>query len=359
MSGDKILEKRMGSKVPAGRPQISVILPAYNCTEFIQETLDSALAQTYQDYEIILVNDGSTDTEKLESILENYFERLIYVRQKNGGPAAARNTAIELARGRYLAFLDSDDIWLPDYLETQVAAITGENADMIYSDALLFGMVQREDESYMVRCPSNGKVTTESLLSNECNVITSGTMVLREKVLEAGMFNEDPALIAIEDFDLWFRMVKLGAKIEYQKKILLKYRVRATSLSGNNIQRGARSIQNLKLLRENYELSGSESERLNKSLRLAVARLQFEIGKYHLLQEEFSLARENFREANKYYQKFKYSVLEFLLRVYPQLVLRFFKKTYPVEVAFLKPDLADGSGGIYHEAERSTRLAQK
>lgn len=333
----RILEKRVGRGVVPHDPLVSIVIPAYNCTEYILETLDSAFAQTFKDYEILLIDDESTDD--LKPILEDYLEGLIYIRQSHAGTGAARNTAILEARGEYIALLDSDDVWFPDYLEQQIKALSEMKCDMIYADAVLFGLTPRENESFMMRSPSNGKVTPENLLSFECNVITSGTLVRREKVIEAGLFNEEPALIGIEDFDLWFRLAKRGAVIDYQKNILLKYRLRPTSLSGNGIERVRRTILLLNLLRRNHQLTSTEVETLERSLQLTSAALEFEKGKLNLVQKKYSLARENFREANKHFRKFKYSALNWLLIVYPHLALRLFKIMYPEEVSFVTPEV--------------------
>lgn len=359
MLGDNILERKIGGKVLFHAPQVSVIIPAYNCAEYIAETLDSAFAQTFKDYEIVLVNDGSPDTEELEKVLENYFDRIIYLRQKNSGTAAARNTAIKNARGEFLAFLDSDDVWSAQYLESQIEAITTKKCDVIYANASLFGILHRRNETYMMRCPSNGMVTTESLINGECNVITSGTIARREKVLTAGMFDEDLPRIGVEDFDLWFRMAKFGTKIDYQKKVLLKYRLRPTSLSGNSIQQAERPIKIFQLIEKKYVLTDAETEKLNKRLKLAVVELQIVKGKYNLIQGNFAEAQRNFCEANKYYHKFKYSALDLFLRLNPQLVLKLFKKTRAAEVAFICPAERSDGRSFSPEEKQPIRQAQK
>ncbi|MBA2620607.1 MAG: glycosyltransferase family 2 protein [Acidobacteria bacterium] len=330
----KILNKRVGLLTNAAA-WVSVIVPVYNCAELIAETLDSAFQQTFKNYEIILVNDGSPDTEKLEKVLENYFDKIIYIQQKNMGAAAARNTAIENARGEFLAFLDGDDLWLPEYLEAQLKAIAEKNCDLIYANALLFGNVDDKSETYMLKAPSNGAVTTESLLSGRCNFLTSGTVVRREIVLAAGMFDELMPRIVSEDFDLWFRILKLGARVDYQKKVLLKYRVSPTGLSGDNIHRVERTISVFKTLERKYELTSAEKENLQTQLNLAKANLEIEKGKYNLMLENFIEARANFRRANKHYRKFKYSALDSLLLINPKLVLKLFKKSRPAEASLI------------------------
>ncbi len=99
-------------------PKVSVIIPTYNRAHFLCEALDSALSQTFKDFEIIIVDDGSTDNTK--QVLEKYGSRIYYIYQENKGRAEARNTGIRRAKGEHIAFLDDDDIWLPNKLEKQV-----------------------------------------------------------------------------------------------------------------------------------------------------------------------------------------------------------------------------------------------
>jgi glycosyltransferase involved in cell wall biosynthesis len=103
-------------------PFISIILPLYNKEKFVYETLLSAITQTYSRYEIIVVNDGSTD--KSEEVIKPLMDKIRYKSILNGGPGAARNVGIEMAKGEYIAFLDADDLWLPNKLELQVKAVT-------------------------------------------------------------------------------------------------------------------------------------------------------------------------------------------------------------------------------------------
>src|SRR5581483_4665750 len=110
----------MADQPPMTSPRVSVIIPAYNAAAFIAETLDSVYAQTFADFEVIVVNDGSPDTEDLERELAPYREKLSYIKQENQGAAAARNTGIKAARGEFVAFLDADDTWLLAFLEKQL-----------------------------------------------------------------------------------------------------------------------------------------------------------------------------------------------------------------------------------------------
>jgi glycosyltransferase involved in cell wall biosynthesis len=337
MSKQKILEKRIGVNVNQ-MPQVSIVIPAYNVAEFIGETLDSVLAQTVRNYEIILVNDGSPDSEKLEAVLENYFENIIYIKQTNGGTARARNTAIGAARGEFLAFLDGDDVWLPEYLAMQINALKVKNCDLIYTDALLFGCVKNKSETFMKKSPSRGTVKTESLIEGICNIITSGTVVRREKVLECGLFDEDLPRIGMEDFDLWFRLLKMGARLDYQRRVLLKYRVRPESLSGSNVQRAQRSVVVLDIIERKHRLSDSEKRAVTNHRKLVSAELKLENGKLNLTQGNYNEALADFRQANEYYRKIKLKIVIWLLKVNPDLVLKVFKKMRATDFTFTVPN---------------------
>jgi glycosyltransferase involved in cell wall biosynthesis len=334
MSRHKILEKRTGQQANPS-PRVSVVIPAYNVAGFVAETLDSVLAQTFTDYEIVLVNDGSPDTIELEKNLEKYFENIVYLKQENGGTARARNTAIENSRGALIAFLDGDDIWLPEYLSEQIDFLTGENLEMVYANALLFGAVRTSQETYMEKSPSTGAADFESIVSGRCSVITSGTLVYKQKILDAGMFDADLPRIGMEDFDLWLRLAKAGARIGYQRKILLKYRVSPTSLSGSSIARARRSVAGLNLVKEKLNLTPPEEKVWRETLAEAEAELFLETGKAHLLREEFAEARKNFRAANRYYKKPKLKLIDLALIVSPKTLVKLFKKQRAHELPFI------------------------
>lgn len=334
----RLTEIKTGGKVPKKNPAVSIVIPAYNVSPWISETLDSVLGQTFTGYEIIVVNDGSNDTQELEKALEPYFDKIIYAKQENLGASEARNAAISLARGAYIAFLDGDDIWMPNFLESQIEFLESSDLDMVYCDAKLFGDNYSQNETFMHKAPSNGKVTTESLISTECNVITSGT-VLRKNLLEKhGLFSTDAK--RIEDFDLWFRLCKNGAKIGYQKKALLRYRVRKSGLSGSNIQRCERTISAFQSIRKKYELNEKELRSWNRQMKLLQAELELETGKFQLIQKNFSEAKKLFRKANEHYQKPKLTLLILLLSVSPTIALFLFKRLRRREFSFITPSIS-------------------
>src|SRR3990170_3473675 len=115
--------------------KVSVIIPAYNSARFLPEAIESVLAQTYKDYGIIVIDDGSTDNTK--ETLEPYFDKIKYIYQQNQGAASARNTAIRHSQGEYIAFLDADDVWLPEKLHIQVEYLNNNpGIAMVYSPSV-------------------------------------------------------------------------------------------------------------------------------------------------------------------------------------------------------------------------------
>ena len=183
---------------------VSVVIPAYKCADYIVATLDSILAQSFTNFEIIVVNDGSPDTEALDRELGPYLASIRYIRQGNGGPSSARNRGVQEARGSYVAFLDSDDLWLPNHLANQMQLVQDNPAlVLMYSDSLLL----RDDLPFATAFEKNPQVppvTFESLVAETCTIGTSTTVVSREAVLDAGGF--EIGRHRSEDFDLWLRM---------------------------------------------------------------------------------------------------------------------------------------------------------
>ena len=114
-------------------PRISVIVPCFNCAQFLPETLGSVFSQTYDDFEVVVVNDGSLDTPQLEQALAPWADRIVYIKTENHGVAEARNTGIRAAKGEFIALLDSDDIWEPNFLDVQVRKLDQHpSADIVY-----------------------------------------------------------------------------------------------------------------------------------------------------------------------------------------------------------------------------------
>lgn len=211
---------------------VSVVIPAYRAAAFIGETLRSVLEQSFRDFEVIVVNDGSPDTAELKEVLRLFEdEKLLYLEQDNGGPSRARNAGIQAARGKYVAFLDSDDIWEPEYLTRQLAELDAQGLDLVYCDASFFGSSLPLERSVMEKNPSRAPVTLLRLIRQEAVVITSCVVADRERLVALGGF--DPAVRGPEDFDLWLRFVRAGGKVGFHGAVLARRRLHGESISSN------------------------------------------------------------------------------------------------------------------------------
>ncbi len=330
---NKHISKRIGRNVFARPPRISVVIPAYNAAEFICETLDSVKAQKYREHEIIVVNDGSPDTDLLERTLRTRLEDIIYIKQRNAGGGVARNTAIEHARGEIIAFLDSDDLWLPEYLATQYVFLERHAYDLVYCDAVLFGMQSAYRRTFMETAPSEGEANFDSILDLRCNVITSGAMARKSAIIAAGMFETER--VRAHDFHLWLRMAKKGSKIGYQREPLVKYRVRLDSLSGDSISRVERERDAFERVGRTIELSDTQAAIVNDRIASLEADLAVEQGKSFLLSGDYREAAVAFRVANRHRRSIKLSAIALLTRFAPRLLLKFYKSQRSAELAFV------------------------
>jgi len=181
-------------------PLVSVIIPTFNRAAWVREAVDSVLAQTFQDFELIVVDDGSTDTTA--EGLGPYGDRLRTIVQARQGVSAARNRGLEMAVGEWLAFLDSDDLWLPQKLETQVDFLNrNPQAEICQTEEIWIRNGRRVNPREKHRKPS-GDIFAPSLAL--CLVSPSAVMLKKSLLQEVGFF--DTELPACEDYDLWLRI---------------------------------------------------------------------------------------------------------------------------------------------------------
>lgn len=288
-------------------PQISIVIPAYNVAPYIGETLESVFAQTFTDYEVIVVNDGSPDTDHMESALAPYLHRLSYLKRENRGAGAARNEGLRAAQGEFIAFLDADDLWEPNYLEEQLAFIIQQKCDLVCADAMHFGNSPLAGrtfmEAFMDTAPPIGEFTFLNLISAERSLITSGVLARREAILEAGLFDE--GLRNSQDFDLWLRLTRQGKRLAFQRKVLLRYRFHENSLSGDEINRTTRQLRVLDKIEGSFDFGPDERPQVLKTIGRRRACLEYELGKLYLERGEFDSARESFAKSNALQRNWK------------------------------------------------------
>ena len=300
-------------------PAVTVVIPAYNASRYIGQALDSVKAQTFTDYEVIVVNDGSDDREELERILDSHPLSIIYLSQENGGVSAARNAAIKIGRGEFYAQLDSDDQWSNEYLEVQLG-ILKDNPDvaLVYPNATIIADELTDEMEFMQKCPSEGEVTFETLVEQKCTVMTSVTARMKA-IRDAGAFDE--SIRSCEDFDLWLRIVKNGGRIVYHRQRLVRYRRHEGSLSSDRVWMTRNLLAVFEKSAATFKLTPAETEVLNKQLISTRAMLRLFEGKRALTTGGASTALVHFQEANEHLRSPKLSLVIVLLRHVPRLVI--------------------------------------
>jgi len=299
---------------------VSVIVPAYRASQWIEATLDSVLAQTFQNDELIVVNDGSPDTEELENVLAPYRSRIVYLRQENRGLAGARNTGIRAARGKYIAPLDADDIWEPDHLAAQVALLEADpSIDVVYADARIFGNVPEQGRTVMELCPSEGEVTFERLVLRQCTVHVCVCVIRKEMLLRVGMFDEAFRRNG-EDIDLWMRIAQQGGRIVYQRRVLGRYRRHSDSMSADRVSALDAFLRVLAKAAANPELTASQRQAVETQSRIEGAQLELEKGRRAFLAGDSAAAIPHLAAANAHLRSARLSLVLLLLRIAPRLL---------------------------------------
>jgi glycosyltransferase involved in cell wall biosynthesis len=301
---------------------ISVVIPAYRAAAYIVEAIDSVLAQAVGDTEIIVVNDGSPDTEALERALQRYGNRIVYLQQPNGGVSSARNTGIRAAHREWLAFLDSDDVWLPNYLEVQLAYVNEHPVDMVFPNAIVCGDSIDAGRLNMELCPFEGEITFEKALAGDCTIFYCA-LVRREIVLRAGLF--DTALRGSEDFNLWLRILRAGGRIGYHRTPLVRYRKHEGSLTSDSVWMAERIVESIARAEETIPMSANEhaaAARHRRKMEREVAMLR---GRSAFKSKDWRGALGYYEQANRIATSRKLQAVCVLLKVCPGLLYNIFQ----------------------------------
>jgi glycosyltransferase involved in cell wall biosynthesis len=230
---------------------VSIIIPAYNYAHYLAEAIDSALAQTYPDIEVIVVDDGSTDDTA--EVCKTFGDQIRYHYKKNAGLSAARNTGIELAKGKYALFLDADDILLPSMVERCMEVFDSDSSDIGVAACT---RVLIDENGKVVEERPREKAVAEMITARDLllmNRITVACALVRVAVFDSvGRFDE--ALTSSEDRDMWIRIASTF-KLTRIPDELVRYRVHSSNMSRNT----DRMSQNMARVLEKARRAGVES----------------------------------------------------------------------------------------------------
>lgn len=298
---------------------VSVVIPVYRARH-LQAAIDSVVAQTFRDYEIIVVDDGSPDQPNIESWPIPDRDRMQLLKQANHGPSAARNTGLRAARGVFMAFLDADDTWEPTYLQEHLAAISRvPGLDVVYGNWLTEGNPESARQT-LETSRLYGPVTCESLLRDECTIVLSAVVARRQAVIDAGLFDE--RFRHAEDFDLWLRMLKNGARFAFQRRVLLNRRLHVDSLSHDTVNHGENALVVLKTFLGRGDLSAAERAAAAWRIQSLGAEIEIERAKRAMANRDFAAAGQALKAANAFYRSWKLGIVRVLLRLCPTVIAR-------------------------------------
>ena len=271
--------------------KVSVIIPTYNRAHFLPRAIKSVLNQTFQDFELIIVDDGSTDnTKEVVEDFQKQDSRIKYIWQENsGGPAKPKNTGIKNSKGEFLAFLDSDDEWLPEKLEKQLElfeknkrlGIVGCNCWNIHTNQ------KNKKIEYKIKITKN----KENIISNilgKCFINTSSSIIISRFVFDDIGFYDERFKIA-DDWDLYIRILE-KYNFDFVEEPLLNYYIHNENISGNS---GA-----IKAAKDGIYILEKHIEKYNNNL-LAKSKILRYIGTYYMINNKKLTARKYFKKSIK------------------------------------------------------------
>jgi glycosyltransferase involved in cell wall biosynthesis len=276
-------------------PKVSVVIPTYNRTHFIAEAMQSVIDQTFTDFELIVVDDGSTDnTREVVSSFKDHRIKYIYY-QENKGASSAQNTGIRASTGEYVAILGSDDIWLPQNLELQVKLLDSRpDIALVCSDMYLFDNNSRKllgrfwHDKHSDAYINPQKVTQHALkrlLEKGCFIGPQATLMRRAVLTEVGCFDE--SLVTHEDWDLFVRIVK-RFPICINDIPLTMVRKHGISLQSSTERMYNGAVRVLGKAMSSYSLTGQELRLIERRL----ARTHFRHGRHMVMNGSMTMGRK-------------------------------------------------------------------
>jgi len=293
-------------------PTVSVVIPTYNFGRYLPEAIESILQQTYRDFEIIVIDDGSTDDTK--NIIQKYLPSVRYVRQENGGPSKARNTGIMMSKGKYIAFLDADDIWLPTKLEKQIAHFQrNPECYFVFTENCSFD----DNGIYLEKMGKQEKLMKGNLLENiflKSSVATPTVMVKSEVFESVGLFDE--SLRVAQDDNMWLRIVG-SFKAGLLDEVLVKVR-----RSRKKEEFCIWVIKHLQLIEEKYPNLKSQ---LRRAIPYKYSLAYLDWGYYYFEKMELERARALFKQALQYNKLNLRALLYWLAALLPPLWLTYLR----------------------------------
>lgn len=249
--------------------RVSVIMPAYNAQKFITESIESVIAQTYLDWELIVIDDGSTDdTGAIIRQYEQRDARIKSISQDNSGQGNAKNAGIAISTGEYIAFLDADDLWLKEKLEVSVGAIKAANAELLFTNYAVFNNELDVSKTTTMQVGNTIYKGRESIITflNYNQIPNLTVLAKREAVISAGKFTD---MKVAEDYEMWLRMLGMGHTFQSIAAPLSLYRMHDNSITAKDRHATFEIIQIIK------DFGSKNQEYANEARKIAGEKIKY------------------------------------------------------------------------------------
>ena len=300
-------------------------MPAFNAAQHIRQSIQSVLEQTFDDWDLIVVDDGSTD--ETATVAGSFSDsRIRCIRRENGGQAAARNTGITNTQGEFIAFLDADDLWLPEKLDRQIDVARRTRADVVYCDGYVFfdsGNDERSDFFAVVPGLKDGS-TMMPLLYQYNRIATLSAMVKRNVIESVGLFDESRLFQNCEDYELWLRLARAGRTFYGMSDKLMRYRRHESSTTHRDS----------KMLRPMIEVVKKHSDAVDDKIgRARIRGLYRDLITALIAEDDVAGARQAMREFAAWDRAGLITQCQrILLRLFPRSFAKISRRClYPIE----------------------------
>lgn len=298
---------------------ISVVVPVYNGAKYLAKTVESILAQDYKEFELLLINDGSSDSSKelIEALAEKN-TKIIAFTKENGGVANARNFGIEHAKGDYIAFCDQDDLWLPTKLSKQLPLFTNPKVGLVYTGAIadyvLYGKQSKPNFEEKYR-----GIIFDKLI--QVNMFTCCTAMARKSYLtEVGGFDDDLALMGVDDWHLWLKLA-LVCEFDFVPEHLAVH-----VFHGDNYSLNDQKMHEAEIVCLNKIEAIASSYNKNANWPLIKQQLHIRYAKSYLFSADYSLAGDTYIRAHKSKKSLALFIKGMIFKIIPNFIWNIMQK---------------------------------
>lgn len=296
--------------------KVAVIMPAFNASTHIGESIASVLAQTHRAFELFVVDDGSTDnTAEIVQTIARDDDRVRYLFQVNQNQAAARNAGIGASRSECVAFIDSDDVWTPNKLAAQLQTLADQHVDVVFSD------VTHVSDDHHLELPTwlfgryVGRFEPSAMfeLCLTRNAIPISSVLVKRQALErSGGFDASPEIAGCDDWELWLRLASNGASFYGAVEKLISYRSHPSQLSRKVLRMYRASMEVTQMHIGSSCRPDDEKARLLHQLRQSTVRALIEAGEFEEARRQMAALRRSSQDCRTRVLDFKYHVKLFL-----------------------------------------------